>query len=257
MMRAVAFAAVCAAAVLLGGCATGVQPDDPYAIKLDQVAQRVDRLDRILNNQSLAGLSQRLDSIESQVRDLRGQVQELAHEIDESNSRERNLYQDLDRRLRALETATPGATPGGANGAAGGQAAPGATTQQTAREVYDHAFNLLQQGNYDQAEQAFGDFLAKYPSGPLTDNAYYWLGETRYVSRNFKGAIESFQKVVTDFPQSQKVPGALLKMGYSYDELSQWNDARQALEKVVQGYPQSTEARLARDRLKQMKNQGH
>lgn len=256
MMRAVAFAAACAAAVLLGGCATGVQPNDPYAIKLDRISQRVDRLDRILNNQSLAGLSQRLDSIESQVRDLRGQVQELAHEIDESNSRERNLYQDLDRRLRALETATPGVTPGGTSSAAGGQAPPG-PAQQSARETYDHAFNLLQQGNYDQAEKAFGDFLAKYPSGPLTDNAYYWLGETRYVSRDFKSAIDAFQKVVNDFPQSQKVPGALLKMGYSYDELSQWNDARQALEKVVQSYPQSTEARLARDRLKQMKNRGH
>lgn len=252
MIRAASFAVALAALVALGGCATGVQPDDPYAIKLDRLAQRVDRLSRVLNNQSLAGLSQRLDGIESQVRDLRGQVQELAHAIDESNSRQRNLYQDLDRRLRALETGTAGgAAAGGAAGSQPGGLAP------SGREAYDHAFNLLQQGQYDQAEAAFSDYLGKHPTGPLTDNAEYWLGETRYVSRDFPGAVGAFQKVVNDFPKSQKVPGALLKMGYSYYELSKWTQARQSLEKVAKSYPQSTEARLARDRLKQMKKQGH
>lgn len=251
MMRAATFALALAAVAALGGCATGVQPDDPYAIKVDRLQQQVDRIERVQKNQNLADQSVRLDKIADQVRDLRGQVQELAHAVDESNRRQRDLYQDLDRRLRTLETGTAGGAA--ATGAAAGAA--GAT--DTGRTAYDHAFSLLQQGSYDQAQTAFSDFLTSYPDSPLADNAEYWLGEARYVSRDFDGAVNAFQQVVSKYPQSQKVSGALLKMGYSYYELSQWDKSRQALEQVVQKYPQSTEARLARDRLKQLKSQGH
>lgn len=247
MMRFAGFALTLVALAALGGCATGVQPNDPYAIKVDQLSQQVDRLGRIVKNQNQVGLGQRYDQLADEVRDLRGQVQELAHAVDESNRRQRDLYQDLDRRLRALET-------GGAGTGASQTAMPG---QNNGRTAYDHAFNLLQQGKYSDAQDAFTAFLAQYPKSDLADNAEYWLGEARYVSRDFNGAIQAFQAVVGGYPDSPKVPGALLKTGYSYAGLQQWDKAKQSLQQVVRKYPDSTEARLAQDRLKQIKSQGH
>ncbi|HET6656168.1 MAG TPA: tol-pal system protein YbgF [Gammaproteobacteria bacterium] len=248
MMRVAGYSVMLVVLAALGGCATGVQPNDPYAIRVDQLSQQVDRLQRVVTNQNQVSLGQRLDQLAEQVRTLRGQVQELAHAVDESNRRQRDLYQDLDQRLRALETGTAA----GAN--QGASMVPGSESGRTA---YDHAFNLLQQGNYQQAEGAFTAFLAQHADSDLADNAEYWLGEARYVSRDFKGAVQAFQAVANGYPDSPKVPGALLKMGYSYAELEQWDEAKQALRQVVQNYGDSTEARLARDRLKQLKSQGH
>ncbi|HET7369927.1 MAG TPA: tol-pal system protein YbgF [Gammaproteobacteria bacterium] len=247
MSRVAGYSVMLVVLAALGGCATGVQPNDPYAIRVDQLSQQVDRLQRVVSNQNQVSLAQRLDQLAEQVRILRGQVQELAHAVDESNRRQRDLYQDLDQRLRALETGTTA-------GVQGTSTIPGSENGRTA---YDHAFNLLQQGNYQQAEGAFTSFLAQHADSDLADNAEYWLGEARYVSRDFKGAVQAFQAVVNGYPESPKVPGALLKMGYSYAELEQWDEAKQALQQVVQKYADSTEARLARDRLKQLKSQGH
>ncbi|HET7570020.1 MAG TPA: tol-pal system protein YbgF [Gammaproteobacteria bacterium] len=247
MIKVAGFSLMLVALAALGGCATGVQPNDPFAIKVDRLQQQVDQLSRVVKNQNQVSLGQRLDDLAGQVRDLRGQVQELAHAVDESNRRQRNLYQDLDSRLRALETANGSAPTTGA----------GTMPADNGQTAYDHAFNLLQQGNYSQAQSAFSAFLSQYPNSKLADNAEYWLGESRYVSRDFNGAIAAFQTVVSSYPDSQKVPGALLKMGYSYDELSQEDKAKQALEQVIQKYPQSTEARLAKNRLKQIKNKSH
>src|SRR5690606_2166549 len=81
------------------------------------------------------------------------------------------------------------------------------------------------------------------------DNARYWLGETYYVMRDFEGALAEYQRVVADYPDSQKVPDAMLKMGFSLQELGRLDEARAALEDVAQRFPGTTVARLASERL--------
>lgn len=247
MKRVITMGATLVVLAVLGGCATGVQPDDPFAIKVNKLSHRINQLEQVVKNQNRVSLGQRLDRLAEQVRTLRGQVQELAHAVDESNTRQRHLYQDLDSRLRALET----------DGGSSSKSTSSPLASESGRTDYDHAFNLLQQGKYNQAEQAFSEFLGEHPDSELADNAQYWLGESHYVTREYKEAVAAFQAVIDGYPDSPKLPGALLKMGYSYAELSKWDDARQALNKVVENYSDSTEARLARDRLKKLKKEGH
>ncbi|MGB5291005.1 MAG: tetratricopeptide repeat protein, partial [Lysobacterales bacterium] len=70
-------------------------------------------------------------------------------------------------------------------------------------------------------------------------------------------ALEAFQALLSNYPDSPKVPDGLLKIGYTHYEMKQWDQARAALEQVQQQYPDTTLARLAGSRLRSMKLEGH
>lgn len=122
----------------------------------------------------------------------------------------------------------------------------------TAPTDYQQAFDLLQRGHYDKAIPAFESFIKQSPTGDYADNAQYWLGEAYYSKRDFVGALASFKKLVDNYPDSPKKSHALLKIGFSYDELGDKIGARQALEQLRKDFPNTTPARLADERLKKL-----
>lgn len=139
-------------------------------------------------------------------------------------------------------------------------AAPGPETTTppiSEREAYRSALALLKKRQYDEAATAFGDLLEAHPRGEFADSARYWLGEAHYVKQDLLAAIIEFQQVLDDHPQSPKVAGAMLKIGYIQDEQQDWPAARATLEELIRRFPQRTEARRARKRLEQMAQNGH
>lgn len=119
--------------------------------------------------------------------------------------------------------------------------------------AYRDAFTLLKAGQYEQAVGAFEAYLAAYPASQYNDNAQYWLGEAHYVMRQFEPAIVHYQKVVTDYPDSQKQSHAMLKIAYSYDELGRRDAAAAVLEDLKQRFAGSAAARLADERLARLR----
>ena len=117
---------------------------------------------------------------------------------------------------------------------------------------YQQAFNLLRQSLYDQAIRAFQQFLTNHPNDRYSDNAQYWLAEAYYVKREYPLALDEYNKVITNFPESQKVSDAMLKVGFTMIELGQIDNAREHLQALIRQQPDSTVARLADERLKQL-----
>jgi len=130
------------------------------------------------------------------------------------------------------------------------QSAPADPVQLQAE--YQQAFNLLRQSLYDQAIRAFEQFMARHPNDLYSDNAQYWLAEAYYVKREFPQALVEYNKVVSNFPQSQKLNDALLKIGFTLHELGEIDAARNQLQELIQKQPDSTVARLADERLKRI-----
>ncbi len=131
----------------------------------------------------------------------------------------------------------------------------GAPPADTAGEqpAYDAAFAALKDGRYAESARRFQAFLEQYPNSGLAGNAYYWLGESYYVTQNYKIALKSFQTLLQRYPESQKAPDALLKVGYSQYELKEWDQAEATLNQVVQLYPDTPVAHLAQGRLRALK----
>ena len=137
------------------------------------------------------------------------------------------------------------------------QLATAAATVDPVQEQRDYqaAFGLLKTGRYDDAAEAFREFLDGYPGGQFADNAQYWLGETFYVTRQFESAMGEFRSLIRNHPESQKLTHAMLKVGYIHHELGRPEQARQILTELTERYPQSTAAGLARKRLQRLQDQ--
>ncbi len=132
-----------------------------------------------------------------------------------------------------------------------------AASPEAEKAAYDKAFQALKELRYADAAEEFQSFLDSYPDSEYADNAQYWLGESYYVTRNYDIALTSFQELLDRFPDSPKAPDALLKIGYTHYELEQWDAARAALTQVQELYPDSTLSRLAENRLRSMRMEGH
>ena len=244
---------------LLAGCQ--VRDDDPYAVRQRELEARVDRLDQLFKNQSLEGLSQRIDGLQEQVKRLQGEVEVLEHDDDLNKKQQRDLYQDLDKRLQKLEmglsnSAQPAPAPVTmeAPPATTAAATPGGGMDDA---VYQKDFNLLKQGRFADAIKGFRAFQKQYPDSALQPNAVFWTGEAYYQTGDFETALGTFKKMIKRYPKSNKVPDASLKVGYCQYELGQYSAAKQTLNTVVKDYPGSSAAGLAQQRLQRMQDEGH
>lgn len=249
----------------LAGLAT---PAAPLFAAIDpSLQERLDRIERKLESRSLLDMLNQLQALQQDLRQMRGDLELQGHTLEEMRRRQRELYLDMDRRLLALESGSSGPATGTAPDAAGttapvpapvpAGAAPAPTAESAGEQAaYEKALEILREGRYPEAAQAFSAFVSTYPAGSYADNAHYWLGETYYVTRDFERALSVFKKLVATYPQSTKIPDARLKIGFIHYEQKQWALARQELTELADQYPETTAARLARERLERMKKEG-
>lgn len=242
-------------AIMLAGCSMLVPPDeDPVLIKLEELDQRIQAIERVMENQSLVQLTQDVAALERRTDALRGSSETLQHDATATAERQRQLYADLDSRIRELEAReqAPASVLDGGTLQQGELPVPGGSD----RDNYQVALELLREERYDQSAASFKEFLVAFPNSGLASNAQYWLAESYYASNQFEKALADFAVVIDKYPQSSKVPDALLKMGYCNYSLQRWEDARTALTRVQAEYPTTTAARLADQYLKRMQTEG-
>ncbi|MDX1252781.1 MAG: tol-pal system protein YbgF [Gammaproteobacteria bacterium] len=262
---AICFCLLCAACAENGRAATPATPVTPPAPLIEA---RVTKLEQMLESQVLVEMLTRLERLQAEVQRLQGDTEVQSNDIERLKQRQRDLSQDIDRRLRQIEQAQAAAkaapppepavqTPPPAPPAASAAAASSATsaTLDVSREqvMYQRGLDGVKVGRYDQAITDFEAFLASYPKSEFAGNAQYWIGEANYVSRRFDKAATSFKKVIDTYPASNKLPDAMVKLGFSYQELGDREQARKTLNDVVARYPDSPAARLAKERLQKLK----
>ena len=121
---------------------------------------------------------------------------------------------------------------------------------QLGREDYQAAFELLKEGDYETARNAFIEFIGLYQDSEFIDDAKYWLAETYYAQRDYAKALEEFENIQIQFPDSGKIPETILKTGFCYFELDDFEQAKKILNLVMSQYPNTSVARLAVQKLK-------
>lgn len=231
--------------------------------KMAAVQRRIDALDS-------SRMDDNVSNLRDELRDLRGQVEKLSFDVRQIDERSKQLYVDLDQRMRTLEggaapaagagygVLAPTAPPAGGAAAPASPAAPattggavqlGAQNDPDEEAAYLTTFDLLKNGKYDEAIKGFKAHLDQYPQGQYADNAAYWLGEASYVKRDYASAADAFNRVATRHPQSPRAPDALFKLALTQQELKKASEARATLEQVISRYPNSNAARLAQQRL--------
>jgi len=237
------------------------------------VEERLNRVERLVNSKGLVDIMVRVESMQSELQRLVGEIELQKHGLEEIKKRQRDLYIDIDRRLLQMErrsgsassfratrqpdsvTATPEKNKV-TQRPAKVSATPRAIKKKEGEQVaYQKAFDLLRALRYEKATQAFRQFLNDFPDGRYAHIAQYWLAETSYHTRKFDVAVEDYQTLINQYPKSPKRADALLKIGYSQFELKSFSKAKAVLEKLIQAYPGTTEAGQAENLLQKIRLQ--
>ncbi len=217
------------------------------------------------NNNSNASLLDKIQGLQQEVQELRGQLDVQAHELKLLQEQQLSFYKDLDARLRVVSiddkpTATSPTTAVDVQPSSAFtptiQPVIGTGRANPADEQISYlaAYELVKNKHFDEALLAMHTFVTKYPHGGYTANAEYWLGELYMVKKNYPQAIEHFEVVLREFPSSSKGAASLLKIGYALAASGKTVEARAKLQEVVKTYPDTSTAKLATAKLDSLKN---
>ena len=234
---------------------------DALNTRHEDVATRLSRIEEAMKNQPVLELANQMQVMREELRSLRGQLEVLSNSIEASSKRQRDMYVDLDTRLRRFEQNAPAAPAPGAAAPAGAPAPSAAATPPAAApalsgaaaadeaRVYEAAQQQRRIGNYQAAIVGFQTFVLQFARSPLAHRAQYWIGDSYYNMRDFKNAIVNQQKLISTYPESASVPDALLNMASSYIELGDTASAKKTMDNLVARYPSSEAAEKAKRRL--------
>jgi tol-pal system protein YbgF len=227
----------------------GLLEDDEARKAIIELRAKIDALSRDIGNRidaksdksaTLDILNQHEQTMQEIAR-LRGQIEVLANQVATAQKQQKDLYADIDVRLKKLEPQQ--------------QTIDGRQTEvmPTEKKTYDTAMDLFKTGDYKGAADALQDFVKRFPSSAYAANAQYWLGNAYYAQRDYKNAIAAQEVVTTTYKDSAKAPDALLNIASSYTELKDKKNAKKALQQLVKNFPESSAAQAAKDRLAALK----
>ena len=194
---------------------------------------------------NVARLQVKISELEEHIRKLQGAIEQNAFETKQVKAQAEKSNADIEYRLNALEKpVAQNATPASETNSATLQPTVQANTPDTTAvanlpkfttplEHYNYAFNLVREKKYTESNAAFTAFTKSYPKDPLIGNAYYWLGETYYVRRDYIKAADSFRLGYEAMPTGPKAADNLLKLAMSMNLLKKDREACIILKQIT------------------------
>jgi tol-pal system protein YbgF len=248
--------------------AQGLFDDNEARRRVEALRQQLLEQNRLMEERmtkmetALAGASDRsamldnashIEALRGDIAKMRGQLEVATNQIEVADKRQKDLYLDIDTRIRKLEQANEQAAllqqqqqqqaqpPGGTQ--------PAESQQAGEMRAYQAALDQFKLGNYPLAVSAMQGFLVTYPNSSLAPNAQYWIGMAHSGQRDYKSAIAAQRKLLASWPESEKAPDALLSIASSQETMGDRRNAQKTLEEVIQRYPKSSAAASAKQRL--------
>ncbi|ARD45256.1 tol-pal system protein YbgF [Colwellia sp. PAMC 21821] len=204
-------------------------------------------------NRAQVNVQRQLDELQNEVNELRGITELHTYQLSQVLDRQRELYQELDRRVsEALKPANQTSATIIAPTDSAGKV--NYSNNLTENEAYDRAVNMvLKDKRYDQAIPEFEAFNKRYPNSSYSANAHYWLGQLLFNKGELTKARQEFDVVVSDYPDSSKRSDAMLKLAMVEQKENNQNKAIAVYKKLIAEYPNSSAAKLAQPRLNSIK----
>jgi tol-pal system protein YbgF len=200
-----------------------------------ELAKRLDQLESA--NRAQLEFANTVEAQRREIATLRGEVERLTKEVATLQQRNRDLYSDLDARLKKFEptAVTIDGKP--------------ATVERSEQAAYDAALAQFRASDFRGAATGLQSFIARYPQSAYAPSAQYWLGNSLYQLKDYKGAIAAQQAVLERYRDSPRAPDALLNIASSQLELNQKPQSQATLQRILKEYPDSEAAKTARERL--------
>lgn len=214
----------------------------------------------------------RLDNIRSEIQTLSTSVEEYKDYFKRSSEEIDRVKEDVEGRLRVLEEKREiqketnkalGEEEKNREMEEGKQKEELSSTKEALSEIkgtfpgmgdlYKDAYDTFQKGNLEGARKKFEAFLKQYANAELSGNAQFWIAETYYQKKDYETAILEYEKAMTKYPESGKIPAALFKQALAFLKLGDNENARNLLRRVIERFPHSEQSEMAKKKLEAMK----
>ena len=215
-------------------------------VKLEQALSSADA-DREQSVRSMLDLQMQIDALNTELRKLRGQNEELTHELQDAEKHQKDFYIDLDTRLRRVEAGAQ--TP--MSGSAGSQDVSADPLGET--HAFEAAYTFYKTENYKNAAAAFSDFLKHFPQSVHEANVHYWMGNSYFLLKDYKNCLGSYQTLVSKFPDHPRVAEAMLNIAECQLALKNKRASKTTLRQIISQFPGSDASDKAKKRLATIK----
>jgi tol-pal system protein YbgF len=218
-------------------------------LKETELEARIANLEAVIKSGSLNDMLNQIELIKQDVSKLRGDMETLRHLNATVEQRQKDLYQDLDGRLRKMEEKSVASNPASSGKVAEAPLAP-EVKPPSDEEIFDQANQLLDGMKYKEAFQAFTDFIKQFPNSALLPDAKYGLANSQFNLKNYKASLGTYQKLLDQHPDFIKSPEALLGLANAQIQLALIPEAKKSLKDLIKKYPKSDVIQNAQKRLK-------
>jgi tol-pal system protein YbgF len=201
-----------------------------------------------------------ITDLRENLQQLRGQVETLKKDFTANSKKDEQRFESILLKINFIENFLEIGNKNNSSDASdkvgkstGGAVVKDPAKKQDKEKAYSAAYQIFKEGNYDKARTEFQNFLATYPDSEYSDNAQFWVGECYFFEQKYESAILEYEKVTKNYPNGNKVPYALLKQGMSFLKLGDKTSAKLLLQQVIKNYPNTSQARIARSSLQEIK----
>jgi len=108
-------------------------------------------------------------------------------------------------------------------------------------EEFKYGFDMLTAGHYDRAHRAFKLFIEKYPNDSKIGEAYFWLGEVAYKTKDYKQASKSYLVSYRDYKGNPRRNDALFKLSIVLGFLGKMEEACAGFDILMHDTPSISE----------------
>jgi tol-pal system protein YbgF len=236
--------------------AAGLFSDDEARKQVKQLEERVVKLEQALASseadkeqfvRSTLDLQMQMDALNTELRKLHGQNEELVHNLQDAEKRQKDFYIDLDTRLRRIEGGG-GAASEHVNGTK-----DVATDPVGENRTFEAAYAFYKAENYTNAATAFRDFLKSYPQSVHEANVRYWMGNAYFLVKDCKNSVSSYQALIDKYQDHPRVPEAMLNIADCQMTLNNKTAAKKTLKQITSQFPGSDASEKAKKRLAAIK----
>lgn len=217
----------------------------------ESLDKRLTLVEHKLDNAALGEMANQMEALRQQIQNLRGENEQMQRQLQDLKERQRNIYADIDSRLRQLEqgNADHSSNAGSQNPPASSTASP-----KTGKQVLngagispDGAVNgkaSAQEGaaqKQGQAENRGGKTAAR--NGSSVDSVEYEAYERAFTTLKegrYAKSQQEFNEFLQRYPNGQYADNARYWLGESYYVGRHFDQALGQFQKVLDNFPHST-----------------
>ena len=268
MIRVKTFISSAAGIFFIAGIAA-VHAQAPVRASEADLSQRLARVEQLLQNKGLLDMLQRLESMQQEIKQLRGEIEVQGRDIEEMKRRQRALYTDIDQRLQNIEGVAPATNLSSLDNTDTSGNPPlqtlspvtGSSDQITAQSA-DNSLNIQvlsaepapkQQPEANMETQPASvqnqtGQVAMAQTPPVTETASidpakmqmeYQQAFDLLKQAQYEQAIQAFRSFLEKYPTGEYSDNAQYWLGEAYYVMRQFEQALEEYKKVVANFPNS------------------